>query len=165
MRILILLLSLTLCACAAATPPVPTTDAELKAEAEQLIRYSLTERLIQNTEHYYRDQITGIFASKKDVMPEVNKILDEELKALVEDEHARLVEGLVPVYQRVFTAEEIHQLLSFYRTEVARKSIRVSTQIASESQQYIRNWSEHFGDELLNRVDTRLSAAGIKLDN
>jgi len=165
MRLLLTLaLTFFLTACQTVAPPVPATDGERAAEAEQLIRYSLTERLMQNTQSVYRDQIISMFANNKDAANEVSRIVDEELKKLDEPEHQRLVEGLVPIYRRIFTAEEIHQLLSFYQTEVARKSIRVSGQIAADSQQYVRGWSENFGNVLLEGVDKQLSAAGIKLE-
>jgi len=162
--LMILLLAIILSACQTATPPTPVSEEGVNAEAEQLIRFSLTERLVQNTKEYYRNQISAMFAAQEKANQEVNRIIEEELTKVVEAEHQRLVDGLVPIYRKNFTAEEIHQLLSFYQTEVARKSIRISSQIAAESQQFVRLWSENFGNLLTTGIDKQLTAAGISMD-
>jgi len=163
MRLLVIFaMAIGLMACSAASP-VPTTEKDIAAEAELLIRYSLTERLIRDTENYYRKQINAMYAAQ-DESETVSMVVEEELKNVAEIEHQRLIDNLVPIYMRMFTADEIHQLLSFYKTDVAAKSVKVSPQIAAESQQYVRVWAENFGNQLFKRIDPRLTEAGISID-
>lgn len=149
----VLLLFVSMAACCPRTAPVPTSVEERAHEAELLVRVSLTERLVQDTVGFYRDQVTAMLTQNGLPRAEAEARVAAALQTLTPTEHQRLINALVPIYQRYYTAAEIHQLLSFYQTDVARKSLRVSSQIAGESQGYVRLWSEHFGEELLQSLD------------
>ena len=155
---------LALTACHAGPPVVEVATAQVEMETEQLIRYSLSDRLLQDLENRYRDQIVATITTEEISRSDLIRIVEDELQTLAEKEHKRLLEKLVPIYRRYFTAEEIHQLLSFYQTDVARKSIMVSSQIAAESRDYVRLWNDHFGETLLQGVEARLREIGIELD-
>ena len=151
--LLVLILILILSACTPKAPPVPDTEAARQREATQLVRASLTERLVNDTANFYRGQVAAMLTKQGLTPTEAEARIEAALQDVTRVEHQRLVEALVPIYRRYYTPAEIHQLLSFYQTEVARKSLRVSSQIAAESQGYVRLWSEHFGGELLQKLD------------
>ncbi|NIQ12118.1 MAG: DUF2059 domain-containing protein, partial [Gammaproteobacteria bacterium] len=163
-RLSILLLTVTLCACTAASV-VPTTEEAKQREAEQLqlVRYSLSNLIMQDVERKVGERLAAYLISKDVPALQANALVAEELKNMMDDEHRRLLDYLVPVYRRYYTAEEIHQLLSFYRTDVARKSLRVSSQIASEVQQFVWLWNTNFENVLLENLQERVQEQGISL--
>jgi len=162
--LIILLLAIMLSVSVADAVSVPTTEAEKLHEAEQLVRLSLTDRVMTNVQDNYTNQLGAVLTAQKVPADYAEKLIDEELQALADSEHQRLLDALVPIYRRYYTADEIHQLLSFYQTEVARKSIRVSGMIAAEGQQFVRLWNENFEQELLDRIKARLKESGITIE-
>jgi len=148
----ILILILLLSACSPKMAPVPTTDEAINREAELMVRASLTDRLMENAVNYYRIQTALLLTRQGTPQAEAEAKVMEAVQPLIEAEHQRLVEALVPIYRRYYSAEEIHQLLSFYQTEVAKKSTKVSTQIATDGQPFVRSWHEHLGEEFMKRV-------------
>ena len=162
MRLLIVLIApLVLSACCAATPSAPANEADRINQTEQLVRYSLSDRLLANVRERIQDQLQAMLEAKKVAPQEAKRILEEELETVMATEEQRLLDSLVPVYRRYYTAEEISQLLSFYRTEVARKSQKVSSRIAAEIRQYVQLWNENFEETLLERVHARLAEEGL----
>jgi len=165
MRFLIVLLfPIILSVSVAGAASVPTDEAGQVREAEQLVRLSLTDRIMTNVQDNYTNQLGAVLTAQKVPAEDAEKLIDEEMQALVDQEHQRLLDSLVPIYRRYYTADEIHQLLSFYQTEVARKSIQVSGKIAAEGQQFVRLWNETFEQALLDRIKARLSEAGITIE-
>ena len=165
MRLLIiLLLAMTWSTSVAIAETVPTTEAGKVREAELLVRLSLTDRVMTNVQDNYTNQLGAVLTAQEVPAEDAARLIDEEMQALAGSEHQRLLDALVPIYRRYYTADEIHQLLSFYQTDVARKSIRVSGMIAAEGQQFVRLWNENFEQELLERVKARLREAGHKIE-
>lgn len=134
----------------------PTKETVIDHETKELIRASLTNRLVENTFSFYRDQYSAMMAQEGVPRSEALEVIDATAEQLKEEEHQRLLDKLAPIYRRYYTPDEIHQLLSFYQTEVARKSLRISQHIAAESQDYARVWSENFGEELMRQLGIKL---------
>ena len=162
--LIILLLAMTMSVNLAVAESAPTTEADKVREAEQLVRLSLTDRIMTNVQDNYTNQLGAVLTAQDVPVEDAARLIEAEMLALADSEHQRLLDALVPIYRRYYTADEIHQLLSFYQTEVARKSIRVSGMIAAEGQQFVRLWNENFEQELLEQVKARLSEAGITIE-
>jgi hypothetical protein len=119
---------------------------------------------MESAEKNFVEMFVAYLKSKQVPDEEAEKLVREEFAAIMAAEQQRLLDALVPIYRRYYTAEEIHQLLSFYRTEVARKSLKVSGQIAAEAQQPVRLWNVHYESVLLERLGIRLAEMGIELE-
>lgn len=158
MRLLtFLIIPLVLTACSASIHSTPTNEVEKVDQAEQLVRESLTNRLLANLRQQLQEQFHAMLVDENIFPEDAEQILNEELEAVISAEEQRLLDSLVPVYQRYYTAEEISQLLSFYQTDVARKSREVSGQIAAEVQQSVRSWNKNFKETLQMRIRARMA--------
>ncbi len=158
----VLIVSLLLAACTPPQPPVPTSEEAINHEAELLIRVSLTDRLMADSKDFYEDKADSLLQEMGQTPEEAQAMIQKVMPPLIEAEHQRLVDFVVPIYRRYYTAEEIHQLLAFYQTEVAHKSMRVSSQIAGELQVFWQEWGEHFGELLLKQLEAGMSGKSAK---
>jgi len=152
-----LLIALFLVACAPGTK-TPTDEAAQVREAEQLVRFTLTDRLMTTVQDYNREQISSFLVDQGINAAEAQRLIDTEMQVLLPEQHQRLVELLAPIYRRYYTAAEIHQLLSFYQSDVARKSAEVSARIADEGRSDIMAWNERFGETLLEKLAPKIEA-------
>jgi hypothetical protein len=107
---------MTLSVSLAGAASVPTSEAEKLHEAEQLVRLSLTERIMTNVQDNYTNQLGAVLTAQNVSAEDAAKLIEKEMQALADSEHQRLLDALVPIYRRYYTADEIHQLLSFYQT-------------------------------------------------
>ncbi len=102
-------------------------------------------------------------ASRPDLPPELFDILREEVSATFEENIPMFVELIVPIYHRHFTHEELKGLLSFYETDLGKKTIRVMPLLVQESMLIGQQWGQTIGPEIERRVIERFKAEGVDL--
>jgi uncharacterized protein len=102
--------------------------------------------------------------ARPDIPERVLTIFHKELLKLFEEKiHAPdgMMERLIPIYARHFTAAEIKELLAFYNTRVGRKSIETLPMIFKESMAVGQEWGQSLAPEINRRVEDVLKKEGI----
>jgi|SRR5215472_10498125 len=64
----------------------------------------------------------------------------------------KLVDLMVPIYDKYYTADEIQGLLNFYQTPLGKKMVTVLPKIVAESQAAGGQWGEELGRECMIEV-------------
>jgi len=64
----------------------------------------------------------------------------------------KLMEMLVPVYDKYYSTEELKQLLQFYQTPIGKKSLEVMPKVLAESENAGRKWGETLGQDTMLEV-------------
>lgn len=105
----------------------------------------------------------AIRRSRPDVPQRALEALPGVIDELIVESMPALQDMLVPLYHRHFTAEEIAQLIDFYRSALGRKTIQVMPQLLQESMVLGRRWGESLGPEIQRRVRARLEDEGVRL--
>jgi hypothetical protein len=77
----------------------------------------------------YREKLIDLFFAKFQSKAEIQKLLDL----------------IVPVYDKYLSDEEIKGLIQFYQTPLGQKTLRVMPQLMAESQEEGRKWGEGLG--------------------
>ena len=77
----------------------------------------------------YREKLIDLFFVKFQTKADMQKLLDL----------------IVPIYDKYFSDEEIKSLIQFYQTPLGQKTLRVLPQLMAESQEAGRKWGEGLG--------------------
>ena len=85
-----LLSFLFLAACATINSKLPTSEAGKQAEAEQLVRASLTEGSLADVQQRTGKHAVAVLADEKVALKLAERIIAEEVHAVAEAEHQRL---------------------------------------------------------------------------
>lgn len=94
--------------------------------------------------------VQNMLASYKQSLPNVPQDfwdnLIKELKPEV------LIEMIIPIYDKYYTADEIKKLIEFYQTPLGKKLISVMPQIMQESMQTGQAWGEEVGKKVYKNL-------------
>ena len=160
-RVIPLLLVLALAACTPALTP-QEREAAYRNDLRRLVRISLTERLRPQIEASYRQQVAALLPADPPSSEATNRMVDEEIGAVLDLKLADLEERLATIFAVHFTPGEIRQLLAFHESEVGRKSLAASAAMARESRDAIQEWSQEFEQALFERLTDRFATEGIE---
>ena len=74
-----------------------------------------------------------------------------------------LVDFLVGIYDKYYTSSEIQKLLSFYQSDVGRKSLSVAPRLAEEAMSFTQTWFQNNSADLSTELRRKLKEKGISL--
>jgi hypothetical protein len=72
-----------------------------------------------------------------------------------------LVARLVPVYAKYFTHDEIRKLLTFYESDIGKKTVAVMPMALQEGAQVGQAWANELGPEIKTELEKRFRAEGL----
>jgi hypothetical protein len=98
---------------------------------------------------------------RPDIPAEVMAELVSDAKKQVKPQE--LLDLLVPIYQKHFSATEVRALLAFYATPAGRKLALETPKIATESMQVGQHWGEQVGERIGERIAQRAAEKGYTL--
>ena len=98
---------------------------------------------------------------RPDIPAEVMADLVSEAKK--EAKPQELLDLLVPIYQKHFSAREVNALLAFYESPAGRKLALETPKIATESMQVGQQWGEQVGQRIGERIAQRAAEKGYTL--
>lgn len=78
----------------------------------------------------------------------------EEFKKEIDNN--RLIDLMIPIYEKHYTEEEIQELINFYNTPIGKKTIENLPKITQESMEVGQQW----GLELAQKVQAKLKQDG-----
>jgi len=110
------------------------------------------EHMLPNMRNIFRGLFDNLPAKSRELAV---RIMEEETRRSFTAE--RMVEELIPIYDRHLTAEEIKSLITFYESPAGRKFVSVVPFIIRES----AGVGEKIAGEAIGRIYKRYQEAGI----
>ncbi len=132
--------------CAQATQPSPSMNAEQSAKRAEI------RRLIELTgaANVSADTLRQIIAPLKAGFPQVpQEFWDTFEKEVRSDE---LIDLVIPIYDKYYTRDEIHDLTSFYQSPVGQKTIKVLPKLSAEAIDAGQEWGRMVADRAMRKL-------------
>ena len=105
----------------------------------------------------------SIKASRPDLPPELFVVLEEEVKAVIEENMSDLGSYIVSIYNKHYSQAEIRGLIEFYQTDLGQKNIQIMPVLMQESMSAGQQWGQALGPEIQKRVLERFKLEGVDL--
>lgn len=157
----------------AAHPAAPATN-PAKPSAEEVMKLlelmrvqdglditisAMKDQLKSSAEQALREKIAN---PTPEQIKAVRVIVDEEFKKMSLD---GLLRGLVPVYQRHLTQQDVAALIAFYSSPAGRKIVREQPAMLRESMQATQAGQRQKMEDVLSRMDVRIQQLIIDEQN
>lgn len=177
MRAILAGLAAGLIVCAAVAAPAQTlgeVQAKIKKEdaarealqkdIEHLLEVSGSSQLAVQVASTLSGQILDQLRSNPSIPPRAidvaKEVLDEEFKKAFAAPDG-LMAGIVRVYARHFTAEDVKALVEFYDTDIGKKLVATMPVLMQESMQAAQQWSTRETPRIGRVLNDRLRKEGL----
>ena len=114
--------------------------------------------------------IVGVVEQTKVALVQTNPQLSRDLDAVsaqLRGEYAPRREELVAeaakFYAQRFTEAELKELVAFFKTPVGKKMVVQEPQALDETFQFVQQWSQRVGEEIMNRFRAEMKKKGHNL--
>lgn len=142
----------------------PSQDPPTRALAEEVLR------MTGPAEGFIKDVDARIWPMLADAIKSANPGVEEsvlaDLKlryvALVRDSVERLYPGLVDIYTRYFTADEMKAILAFQSSPVGRKLLDLMPRVMGEMMPILEAHAQKAQPDIMKRFRAELDARGLR---
>lgn len=141
-------------------------SSEKRADIVRLIEVTKVSALASQMASTSAAQIAQLLRQTRPDIPQ--KVLDTLpgiFVTLFDERLPSLIEEIVPIYHRHFSASEIKGMLAFYSTPLGQKTIQVAPMLLSESVAVGQRWGRSLGPEIDRRIRERFKSKGITLES
>ena len=149
----------------AQAPQAQKIDPERLALAQKLIETTGANKLATQVMHMMAPQMTQMLVRvRPDKKKEIVSIMREVMKELSAPANMRqLTDQIARIYAEEFTAEEMRQILAFYKTPVGKKLIARMPNLVRRSQLAGRAWGQQMARKAMQRLRQKAKERGIDL--
>ncbi|GLB51589.1 hypothetical protein NBRC110019_06280 [Neptunitalea chrysea] len=107
--------------------------------------------ILGGSEQVFKTAVGNILKMYKDKNSDNQELvlfLDKLEERMLKESLNELTDMLVPVYKKNFTAEDLDQLIAFYKTDIGKKLVEKTPAIMEESMQIGQLWGRKVAEEV-----------------
>jgi uncharacterized protein len=143
------------CGAAAQNPPAAASTSpsvSTQADKDQAAKRSEIRQLIELTgaANVSADALRQIISPLRAGFPQVpDEFWDTFIKEVRSEE---LIDLVIPIYDKYYTREEIHDLTTFYKSPVGQKTIKVLPKLSAEAIDAGQEWGKMVADRAMRKL-------------
>jgi hypothetical protein len=145
---------------------INATSPEKRTDIIKLLKITGTAGIASKMGVYASNQIIDVWQkSKKELTPRAIEIIKEEMTAVINEQVAdeeSFFSYFIPIYDKYYTHSEIKGLVSFWESELGRKSIQVMPSLMNEGMVAGEKWGQSIKPIAVERIIKKFEAEGIK---
>lgn len=134
------------------SPAASSSSARTQADKDQATKRVEIRQLIELTgaANVSADALRQIIAPLRAGFPQVpDEFWDTFVKEVRSEE---LVDLVVPIYDKYYTREEIHDLTMFYRSPVGQKTIKILPKLSADAIDAGQEWGKTVADRAMRKI-------------
>jgi uncharacterized protein len=140
-------------------------DAELKKDIDRLLELTGSRAMSTQMASLVSTQLVD---SLKRTQPNVPERAITVLKDVLDTELAKMFtapdgiqQGMIELYAKSFTRDDINELIAFYSSPVGRKAVAMMPQLAQEGAALGKKWTEANMTRIMGVAQERLRSEGL----
>lgn len=146
-------------------PQSNTMPLEKRSDIIKLLKISGVVGMANKMAVYASNQIIDAMQGQKEFTPHLNEIIKFEVSAVINEQildEQTFFSYFLPIYDKYYTHSEIKGLISFYESELGRKTVRVMPSLTDECIVAGEKWGQSIAPAAFERIVKRLEAEKIK---
>lgn len=150
-RVCLLLLLSVACCCGASAQQAGAISEEKRRDIKRLLELTKASQLGQQIIGQTLEQLRQSILTLPDVQRErVLKILGEEMSKGFGE--SQILEGMIPIYDKHLTGEEVKELIAFYESPLGRKLVDALPAITREGYEFGAQVGRQAGLRAMSRI-------------
>lgn len=101
--------------------------------------------------------IEATVPAQREANPRIPAVFWDRFLELANSRKQELLDSMVPIYAKLFTAHELEQLLQFYQSDIGQRFVTLQPQFTQAIMEVGRSWGARLGAE----IGQELQAEGV----
>ncbi len=142
----------------------PATAASYDADLREFMAVTKSDSVAYQMAEYISASIIGSLVNqRRDVTQPQVMAAKQEVDAFLAGHIPALNDSIIAMYKRHYTAEDVHQLVAFFKTPAGVKFAQTTPIVVREGSMIGDRWGRALSPELGQRLMARLAKEGVRV--